>query len=82
MKIGSYALNNNIVDGNTAVGSGALEANTTGRENTAIGENAVTGIFAENRVSFKPALFATLCEGILFSACSEVVTSRRNTFHD
>jgi hypothetical protein len=72
----------NIVDGNTAVGGGALEANTTGLENAAVDENALMGIFAENRINFKPALFATLCERILFSACSQVVAPRRTTSHD
>jgi hypothetical protein len=67
---------------NTANGASALASNTTGSNNTANGEKALTGIFAENRVNFKPAIFATLCEGILFSTCSQVVTSRRTTTHD
>lgn len=67
---------------NTANGASALASNTTGSNNTANGEKALTGIFAENRVNFKPAIFATLCEGILFSTCSQVVTSRRTTSHD
>ncbi|HEX9272100.1 MAG TPA: tail fiber domain-containing protein, partial [Candidatus Binatia bacterium] len=40
--IGSHALLSNTADENTAVGSGALTANTTGTQNTALGVNALT----------------------------------------
>jgi len=67
--IGSYALNNNIVDGNTAVGAGALEANTGALLRK-------TGLTSNQR--FSPHFAKEFCS----RACSQVVTSRRNTSHD